>query len=115
MTDTPKIWKDMTPEEKGALLLAQHEGKEIEFWNGVSWRLVFCGIPNWLDSHSYRIRHEPKVETVAQYWKAGKSDNFVPMHMRGSPAPEECEPTHRITFDLIDGKPDCDSVKMEEL
>lgn len=23
--------------------------------------------------------------------------------------------THRITFDLIDGEPDCDSVKMEKL
>jgi hypothetical protein len=23
--------------------------------------------------------------------------------------------THRITFDLIDGEPDCDSIKMEKL
>jgi len=23
--------------------------------------------------------------------------------------------THRITFDLIDGKPDCSSIKMEKL
>lgn len=23
--------------------------------------------------------------------------------------------THRITFDLIDGKPDCDSIKMGEI
>jgi hypothetical protein len=27
----PKLWRDMTPEEKGALLLAAHEGKVIEY------------------------------------------------------------------------------------
>lgn len=30
MTNEYKLWRDMTPEEKGALLLAKHEGKRIQ-------------------------------------------------------------------------------------
>jgi hypothetical protein len=37
-SDTPKLWRDMTPEEKGALLLAHHEGKVI---GGVSLFVAF--------------------------------------------------------------------------
>ena len=54
----PKLWCDMTPEEKGALLLAHHEGKAIEDlclgqW-GVSTPVCF------LDNVAYRIKPEPK-------------------------------------------------------
>jgi len=105
--DTPKIWRDMTPEEKGALLLAHHEGKVIEFWNGVSWRIVYCGIPSWFEDDAYRIRPKPNRETVTVHW--GKEWGFTLGHGPSS------RDTHRITFDLIDGKPDCDSVKMEEM
>ena len=88
--DTPKLWRDMTPEEKGALLLAHHEGEVIEFWDGGDeWNEIK---PRWHHVHAYRIRPEPKVEVVT-FEHAG------------------C----RFTFDTIDGKPDCDSVKMEEL
>ena len=105
--DTPKLWRDMTPEEKGALLLAHHEGKVIEFWNGVSWRIVYCGIPSWFEDDAYRIRPKPNRETVTVHW--GKEWGFTLGHGPSS------RDTHRITFDLIDGKPDCDSVKMEEM
>jgi len=88
-SDTPKIWRDMTPEEKGALLLADHEGKVIDRWSGRSWSETE---PAWCDENAYRIRPEPEVETVT-FEHSG------------------C----RFTFNRIDGKPDCDSVKMEEL
>ncbi len=97
--DKPKRWRDMTDEERGALLLAEHEGKVIEVWQ----EDLMCfdepfnsGLPfrSW---HAYRIRPEPKRETVT-------ITNFHE-NARG----------HSITFDTIDGKPDCDSVKMEEL
>jgi hypothetical protein len=39
--DKPKIWRDMTPEEKGALLLGWHEGKVIEAF-GVSYPDMWC-------------------------------------------------------------------------
>ena len=86
---TPKTWGEMTDEEKGVLLLAHHEGKVIEFLNGpYGWSLASS--PRWRSEQSYRIRPEHKRETVAI-------------------------DTHRITFDLIDGEPDCSSVKMEKL
>ena len=94
--DTPKLWRDMTPEEKGALLLAHHEGKVIEY--------CFCGDSDWqpiaspsfTPTHAYRVKPEPVVETVALCWKKG-----LAMGQIG-------------TIDLVDGKPDCNSIKMEE-
>ena len=101
----PKLWRDMTPEEKGALLLAAHEGKVIEEWTpdirGVN--------PQWLEWHpqpkfmldgrAYRIKLEPKIETVALCWRhdVGTVKNKIG------------------TINLIDGKPDCASIKMDEV
>lgn len=103
-SDKPKLWRDMTPEEKGALLLAHHEGKVIE-WTG-SFGSEFNmdstrGTPVWSDTHAYRIKPEPKVETVTMDGNDIRFSGFF----KG----------HRITFNLIDGEPDCTSVKMEKL
>jgi hypothetical protein len=60
MTD-PKKWRDMTPEEKGALLLAHHEGKAIEvFMSDSAWHEQSG--PNWFDKYAYRVKPpEPRV------------------------------------------------------
>lgn len=103
----PKLWKDMTPEEKGALLLAHYEGKVIEYFSKAGppeW--VACN-PTFADEYAYRIIPEPKIETVTVYG--------APRH-QVQWCYEKCVlDTHRITFNLIDGKPDCTSVKMEPL
>ena len=100
----PKLWRDMTPEEKGALLLAHHEGKVIEMTSyipGTS-QLAWNECPsNWrpTDTGIYRIRPEPVRETVVRYYQAGDS----------------VFDTHLITFETVDGEPDCASIKMEKL
>jgi hypothetical protein len=97
--ETPKVWRDMTPEEKGALLLADHEGKVIEvFREKRGWEVPLCNIPRWTPHLAYRIRPEPNRETVTLY--AGH-DGLPPVPIGA--------------FDLIDGKPDPDSVKMERI
>jgi len=110
-TPTPKLWRDMTPEEKGALLLAAHEGKVIEWididpelraFNDDNWRS--CAAVGKFDRYAYRVKPEPKVDTVAIGWDGSGPAKGV-----------FCCDTHRITFNLIDGKPDCSSVKMEPL
>jgi hypothetical protein len=104
MTDTPKLWKDMTPEEKGALLLAHHEGKVIEASDSKSnWHPVKKA--TWFEDLAYRIKPEPQRETVVLYWKAGMGafSSWARPHS-----------THRITFDAIDGKPEPSSIKIEE-
>jgi hypothetical protein len=50
---------------------------------------------------------EPKRETVTLYG-CRENDKWGFSEKR----PDD---THRITFDLIDSKPDCDSIRMEEL
>ena len=109
---TQKLWRDMTPEEKGALLLAHHEGKVIE-WTRCPGDTEFCqssargSRPVWDDKHAYRVKPEPTVDTVTV-------DGWVDhgKWWTGKKIPGD---THRITFNLIDGKPDCASIKMEEL
>jgi hypothetical protein len=74
--EAPKQWRDMTPEEKGALLLAHHEGKVIESrWLGENWTPT-CA-PEWHLGASYRIRPEPKRETVGLKYSRAKDDVAV--------------------------------------
>lgn len=104
----PKLWRDMTPEEKCALLLAHHEGKVIEIW---SWDVPTWDESNyefeWCDSLAYRIKPEPKVETVTKYRRA---DNG------GWTSSRSCtKTTHKLTYNEIDGKPDCASIKVDTI
>lgn len=89
--ETPTLWRDMTDAEKGALLLAQHEGKVIECRIGdMEW---IVSEPVWAEMWAYRVKPAPKVVTVplmADFKEIG-------------------------TINLIDGKPDPASIKMEEL
>ena len=103
--DTPKLWRYMTPEEKGALLLAHHEGKVIEF-EGQGWHKVAFGDPGWYDYTAYRVSPEPKRETVTLYFGELK---------QGALLRKVRTDTHRITFDLIDGKPDPDSIRIKQV
>ena len=100
--DEPKKWRDMTGWEKSALLLAHHEGKVIEAWGGCEWYGI--KYPAFADRHAYRVRPEPKRETVT-VCEDGLAFGIGVSASKG----------HIITFDTIDGKPDCTSVKMKEL
>ena len=109
---TKKLWCHMTPEEKGALLLAHHEGKVIQALVGGAWMKV-AKQPPWSTRCAYRVKPEPTVEMVtldgADFGK-GLSVKWS-FRQGGHIGPD----THRITFNMIDGKPDCASIKMEEL
>jgi len=66
--------------------------------------------PTWEDGCAYRIKSEPKRETVVLVGRMSTPDNW-------SFCAEEWWPfdTHKITFDTIDGKPDPSSIKIEEV
>lgn len=95
----PVLWRDMTDAEKGALLLAHHEGKVIDYrlFGGGSWLTI--DDPTFGDVHAYRVRPEPKRETVALCWRqdVGSVKNKIG------------------TIDLIDGHPDPASIRMEAI
>lgn len=97
-----KTWGEMTDEEKGALLLAHHEGKTIEFFNVDKW--VEVSHPYWAHLGRYRVKPEPVVEKVCLH---GSNNMFDILR--------DCRDTHKITFNTIDGEPDCNSVKMSKL
>lgn len=86
-SDAPKLFRDMTPEEKGALLLAKHEGRKIQFWHEGAW--VDMVIHWWFDTYAYRVAPEPETEAIV--WGE-----------------------YQITFDVTDGVPDCYTIKMSE-
>lgn len=107
--DTPVLWRDMTPAEKGALLLAHHEGKAIEAHDGEGWYRGGDYI-SWSNTVAYRVKPEAKVETVRL--NGGNERQGIWAFRAGTALMGD---THRITFNLIDGKPDVASIKMEEL
>lgn len=102
-----KPWKDMSPEEKGALLLAHHEGKVIEardpYNKADTWEKVI--LPNWTSSFAYRVK--PVVKEVLL-------EGFVD-HERWYNGRKSPGVNYKITFNLVDGEPDCSSIKMEKL
>jgi hypothetical protein len=108
-TDTPTLWCDMTAEEKGALLLAHHEGKVIEWSYFLPWTTnnstAKGGVPCWDGNCAYRVKPDPKRETVALWWGSWRFGS--------AEGPDGA--THRITFDLIDGEPDPSTIRMESL
>ena len=95
MTDAPKLWRDMTDAEKGALLLDEYEDRTVEMCDGGHWykkmrHSMFN--PNF----TYRRKPEPQVETVVLYWQKGA--NAISEMLDTD--------THSITLTLRDGKPD---------
>jgi len=102
--DTPKLWRDMTDEEQGALLLASHRGKVVEYHSNGVW-CVCTRYPIWQTDCAYRIRPEPKVEAVMIRWQPSGATVYPDGHGY----------THRITFNIVDGKPDPASIKMEAI
>ena len=101
----------MSPEEKGALLLAHYEGKVIQ----IAWIASCSGEKVWLDQPSpawdnfcaYRVK--PPAEKVVIFTSITDS----PWGCTADTSPKGR--THKITFDTIDGEPDCTSIKMEKL
>ena len=87
-----KCWKDLTDCEKGALLLAKHEGKEIEVFFGGEWIDEPSDV--FEDYGLYRVKPEPTL-----YVKSAGS----------------LISTHKITYKTEDGEPILDSIKMEKL
>jgi len=60
--ETPTLWRDMTDAEKGALLLAKHDGKGIEIWQGSEWKGMMTG--SFGNVCAYRINPTPVTRTV---------------------------------------------------
>ena len=102
--ETPKLWRDMTAEEKGALLLAAHEGKVIEYWHNDQWTRCSKVFSHF---YVYRVKPDDVRETVTLY---GPTQNWS---FTGSGRNKG--DTHRITFDTINGEPDPASIKMERI
>ena len=101
--DTPTLWKDMTPEEKGALLLANHEGKAIEWYRSfcLKWEPDDNFDPTEHQHIAYRIAlHKPVVDVRSLYIYQKDSDYSL---------------TEIGTIYLIDGVPDAGSIKMFEV
>jgi hypothetical protein len=116
MTDTPMLWKDMTREEKGALLLGWHEGKVIEVFDLLYPDKWYEDDPCFYEDCAYRIKPEPKREIMEAKLcinEAGTSLPMAPTWSAGAYGEERHYFT--LTFDVIDGKPDPSSIKIEQI
>ena len=91
-----KLWKDMSREEKGELLLAHYEGKIIQcnLFGENGWSFFHENI--FSDQHAYRVKPEPKVREVELYF-----GNLV----EGAFVRKRWSDTHKLRMKLIDGIP----------
>ena len=101
--DTPTLWRDMSAEEKGALLLAAHEGKVIEVFRDGLWLEVS---QVWIDNAAYRVKPDYELKIVKLYFGELK---------QGALLSRVRTDTHRITFETINGEPDPASIRMDKL
>ena len=112
MTDQPKLWREMSDAEKGALLLAHHQGEAIQLRHkGGGWFEV--EEPAFASTLAYRVKPKaPKVETVRDerhIWSDAEgltwADRFLP-----KPATiEHGRVTH--TYTITDGRMTaCDTI-----
>ena len=111
---TPKRLCDMTDAEIGAIVRAMRWGATVELYSEMDEEWMKWDGLRLHDVHQLiRIRPEqiaePTRETVTLLGhNASKSGwSFAPYDNHND--------THRITFDLIDGKPDPASIKLEAL
>ena len=99
MTEQPKLWADMTREEKGAILLARHEGKELETFHYGKW--IKTDPYFYSDFQAYRVKPEPKLETLTM---TGGNHPRLKFMCFGSDRRENFD-THRLSIPGIDGEP----------
>ena len=105
--DKPKTWGDVMPDEcRAAWLLAAYRNKvESKGYGDQGWQPA--GDPMfWGDGLQVRIRKEPVKGTVTRYGGMGPDGEWAFGDERSE------SDTHKQTFDTIDGKPDCASIKM---
>ena len=123
MTQEPKLWKDMTPDEKAALLLAHHEGKVVEWnsthapggWGGWEACSDDCLWDGEWGGHGFAYRVKPEREKVTA--RICLTAQGVSMHMGKESSHEtygEGPLYATVTFDVINGNPDPSSLKIEE-
>lgn len=96
--DTPKIWGEMTDAEKGAMLLAHHEGKVIQCLYHKCDGWVDIGDPIWAFEGRYRIKPEPVVGEAVLH---GGGD-YGCGNACFSDEDIECD-THTLTLPTLDG------------
>ena len=99
----PTLWGDMTDAEKGALLLAKHDGKEIESFFSLTGWVSYQGL--FYQEKAYRIKPEPEV--ITYNWFGTFADGFSDM--------AATDATHILKFNTINGEPDLSSIKMEKI
>ncbi len=99
----------MTIEKKIEIMQHFADGGEVEMETERNiWISAKHPTWNWLEN-TYRIKPEPKRETVTLHGEESYSGFWG--FDSGSEDPSE----YRITFDLVDGEPDCASINMEEV
>ncbi len=93
-------------EIRDALYAHAESGGKVQSWGGWGW--AFCEEPAFNPNLSYRAVKKPKVVEALFFLNTKDA----------KPSIEEVKTlhdTHKITFNIVDGVPDCNSIRMEKL
>jgi hypothetical protein len=98
----------MYPQEiRDALYAYDKSGGKVQAWGGWGW--AFCEKPAFSLANTYRAVKKPEVVEAVIFGHVVSGKYFT-----GSSI-EHSFDTHKITFNLVDGVPDCNSIKMVAL
>jgi hypothetical protein len=103
----PKLWKDMTDEERVDALYDGLKGCPPGTTGKDRIKLVLSSLGE--------VRPEPKRETVTLTGANFGTANLAEWKWSFRQSGHIGQETHRITFDLIDGEPDPSTIRMESL
>jgi hypothetical protein len=103
----PKLWKDMTDEERVDALYDGLKGCPPGTTGKDRIKLVLSSLGE--------VRPEPKRETVTLTGANFGTANLAEWKWSFRQSGHIGQETHRITFDLIDGEPDPASIRIERL
>ena len=111
MTEAPKLLRDMTDAEIGALVRSKSEGKDIQALIGVEWMEV-ASRPCWSMGLAYRIKPEPVQASVILTYDRSE-DVYTVSWPYGSPHSITAKNMPEITLNFIDGEPT--GIRMERI
>ena len=102
-SDRPRRWKELTDQEQGALLLAQHRGETIEYLSAIDeWRPTFCNRPSWQLHTCYRVKPKPVVGALTMCGHISESLKYAVFKHVDFKNPSI--DNHRLVFSTQDGR-----------
>jgi hypothetical protein len=105
-------WDNLSESEKTEILIAWDRGDTIE-WSSTGKVWSFKTEGRFAPKNYYRIRPRKKLVELHGYYLEDDNGSHNCLFDAGNPVLKD--DTHKITFEVVDGKPVLESIRLEEI